>query len=832
MIVYHNLLTRCGLLFALIALIPLSVVGGAMTKNVEAVRPRIGQVGTVVEVSIQGVEISDPREIIFYRPGIRAIEIEPAKPVNQQGFAHGGKIVQEVRCKFEIAADCPLGEHPFRLLTGTDLTCIATFHVSPFPIIDEDETGNAANNDTRETAVPVAWNTTIRGRLGSNGRGDVDIYRVSAKAGQRLSAEIESARIADRHYGDSEFDLALRVFDSKGSLVAANDDNSLYLQDPVVSVMVPNDGDYYIEVRRSIFVPSETLYCLHIGSYRRPLAVFPPGGPVGKPIAVTLLGDVAGDVDDQILVPEEKGTFLYFDRDDEGVSTPGPLKMRASPFSNLLESKDSDETLVPKLPIAINGIIDHETDRDVYRLQVASGQPIQVRVFAASIGSPIDAAIRIRHASASPDDPAELEVDDSPLTDHDIFGTSFRGGGGLQEAIDPSVVWTPKQDGEYLLEVFDNGGAGGPTSVYRVELQPLPIVVQTVLASATFDWTESMRVTGLAIPMNNRWTVDLSLPTGQWRSLPCDFDLVAEGLPDGVTMISPTVPKGATRWPIQFVAGPSAVQTGAVFTLHAIPVDPTVEVETRNQLNVPFINHSGGNAWRTVRTHQYVLGVTGQSPFSIDVDQPSISLVRGGEIAIPVKVQRQPGFNGEVEVRLGALPRSLSSPPPIIVPADQSETILQIVADGNATLESLPFYVIGSTVRDDIDSYLGAGHIRVSSPIRELTVAEPYVELASMTESIRRQQTKSLAWNVRQITPFEGEAEVVLQGLPKGVTVVQPIPKITKDSETAIFQLAATDEALLGPASGLTCEVHVPVGNGVIVQRSGRGILRIDPPAE
>ena len=289
---------------------------------------------------------------------------------------------------------------------------------------------------------------------------------------------------------------------------------------------------------------------------------------------------------------------LIVDRNDQGVSTPGPLKMRSSPFANLLESGDLPETVIPGIPIAINGIIDSVTDRDVYRLNVTRDQPIHIRVFAATLGSPIDAAIRIRHASSDPDAAAELEIDDSPLTDHDIFGTSFRGGGGLQEAIDPSVIWTPKQDGEYLLEIVDNGGAGGPTGIYRIELQSPQVVVQTVLASATFDWTESMRVTGLAIPKNNRWTVDLSFPTGQWKPLPCDFDLVAEGLPQGVTMVSPRVPTGATQWPIQFVADETAQQTAAVITLRAIPIDPSQSVETRNQLNVPFINHSGGNAWR------------------------------------------------------------------------------------------------------------------------------------------------------------------------------------------------------------------------------------------
>src|SRR5581483_3468820 len=117
--------------------------------------------------------------------------------------------------------------------------------------------------------------------------------------------------------------------------------------------------------------------------------------------------------------------------------------------------------------------------------------------------------------------------------------------------------------------------------------------------------------------------------------------------------------------------------------------------------------------------------------------------------------------------------------------------------DAGAPLEAMPFYVIGSTVRDDIDSFLGTGHIRVSSQIVRLTIAQPYLELAAQPESIRRGERKSFTLTVRHHTPFEGQAQVTLLGLPKGVAVIEPSPVVTKDSATVSFELAATGEALL-----------------------------------
>ncbi len=118
----------------------------AMLKHVERVTPRIGQRGTTVDIVIQGVHLADPREIIFDRPGIRAVAIEPmTKLPRTTGLAHGARIEEEVKCRFEIAPDCVPGEHRFRLRTATQLSSLATFHVTPFPAVDEEETKETSN---------------------------------------------------------------------------------------------------------------------------------------------------------------------------------------------------------------------------------------------------------------------------------------------------------------------------------------------------------------------------------------------------------------------------------------------------------------------------------------------------------------------------------------------------------------------------------------------------------------------------------------------------------------------------------------------------------------
>jgi len=61
------------------------------------------------------------------------------------------------------------------------------------------------------------------------------------------------------------------------------------------------------------------------------------------------------------------------------------------------------------------------------------------------------------------------------------------------------------------------------------------------------------------------------------------------------------------------------------------------------------------------------------------------------------------------------------------------------------------------------------------------------------------------------------------------VSVVEPLPVITKESQEIVFEVEATDEALMGSVTGLSCEVTVLAAGQEIHQRSGKGTLRIDP---
>jgi hypothetical protein len=117
----------------------------------------------------------------------------------------------------------------------------------------------------------------------------------------------------------------------------------------------------------------------------------------------------------------------------------------------------------------------------------------------------------------------------------------------------------------------------------------------------------------------------------------------------------------------------------------------------------------------------------------------------------------------------------------------------------------------------------------VAAPLIPLNVAEPYLSLSSKPTSVRRRGTVEYRWTVTPKSPFAGEAEMKLLGLPKGVSVREPLPRITSAAKEVVFHLDGSGEGLLGPATGLECEVTVNAAGQEIRQRTGKGSLRIDP---
>lgn len=839
------------LFFCLILAQTLTAFAGPVQRHIERVMPRGGQRGTTVEVKIQGVELNDVREAIFYRGGIEAVEFSAAKEIPHRHLHHGARIEQEVTCRFRIAADCPVGVHAFRLRTARELTTVSTFRVTPFPVVAEAEPSRGKNDLPSQAETIPSGNVTIAGQI----QGDADCFRVTRKAGERISVEVDSVWLTEIAYGEAENDLSVQILDEQGKLLARNDDSMLHVQDPILATLAPRDGDYIVRIQQSVPLDSQVNYLAHIGTFARPLVAFPPGGPAGEP--VRLLGDPTGEL---VVAaggsPADSFPFVCEHRRAACATDDPPPSSFPFRFSSLPNVKENDvaaggspadslldddhrRAACATLPAALNGIISKPFEEDVYRLSVKKGERYSIEVFARSVGSPLDPKVWIRRADSST---IEVEADDTQIGNSRFYSAS----GSIQrkEQLDPSFVWEPKEDGDYLLGVTDMRGLGDPLSVYRVEIQPAQDSINTYLFARVIDSMQCPRLTTPTVPRGNRWTVTFNLKEGLGNRYRGPLELFATGLPDGVQMIVPPILAGQTTVPVQFVASDDVLPQSALMEVLARPVEQAARLLRSSeggtgeppvlrghcQESFPFLSHSGGRAWHPVSVDRYVLAITERSPFTIEVTPPRIPLIRNGSLDLDVRIQRHRDFKGPIDFQAEWLPGGVSSGPAITIPPDKTEAVYSLTASGGAPLGPTQLALVATTT-DGIDSgwYTGVGRVRVSTPFIKFEVADPHIDLKSQPTAARRGQKGRVVWKVEHRRPFEGVATAELLGLPKGVRVVGKPPTLAAQQAELAFEIEVAPDTLLGPYRELSCEVSLKEHGQEIKQRMGRGVLRIDP---
>lgn len=798
---------------------------------IEGVTPRLVGRGTTAEITIARWR-HEASDVLFYPPATYA-PWTPGGPGNEARIRCVGTEFdtskQQLVCRLEVAADCPPGEHPFRVLTAVGLSSMGTVFVSPFPVIDEGETA-PNTNDSPDAALQVEPDVTVRGTLSNSAAGDIDCFRVAGKAGGRLSVEVDMVKLGDDLQWNpvpEGYDSVVAILDPAGRRIATNDDSALNRQDPLVAVKLPADGDYTIVLRRSMFVPHNRDYAIHIGSFFRPLAAYPAGGPAGTAVNVRLLGDPLGEVSQAVAVADAAGTFPLRGE------APLPLVLRSSPFPNLLEDEVAAETRVPATPVALNGILSEPDQVDRFRLTVKKGAPLQVRAWASAIGLPVDPVLRLRpvDASGAVGEP-EVTADDASLAERDIFGAQ----GDFLDTFDPSIVWTPKQDGDYVLEVADSRGFGGATSVYRIEVAP-PVNTLHLGLTHTGYKPERPRKTSLSVPRGGRWTVNLFLHPGQGSSFTGPLDIAVDGLPPGVSLVSPRLPAMQSVWPLALVAAADAPLGASFVRITARPADGGEPFPVVNQQNLQRVSYSH-YPWRAIRVDRFAVAVSEPAGFAVELAAPKQSLMRGSELTIPIRVVRQPGCDEPLELQCEFGPPGVGMSPSEIIPSGETQARLTLSAEAAAKLGTSPLYVMVTTTqarggRADSsvtgDTGSGAERVRVSSEVIAIDVADPFVSLSTEPQSVRRGDRLKYRWVVKQMRPFEGQARVKMLGLPVGMTAVGPEPMIDKDSSEVAVEIEATDDALLGLVSDLTCDVRFTINGEEISLRTGSGKLRIDP---
>ena len=769
--VRRTFVTARGSAFAGFAL---AVSAQAASPTLSHIVPGGGQRGTEVEVVCEGGRLDDAKGLLFYERGFEVTGVTEAA---------GGKF----KAKIKIAPDAVLGEHSVRVWTATGVGEMRTFYVSPYPLVKEaDEAKDAAKKDEPQ---PIALGSTVWGRVQGE---DVDRFVVEAKKGQRISAEVVGVRLQP---GDI-FDTMLTLTKADGTMLAENDDNSLLQQDPVLSFVAPEDGKYILALKDSTnAAPGEGHYLLHVGSFPRPLTVYPAGGQVGEQLSVTYLGDAAGPLAATIKLPAQPdGHFPVFP-EQNGQVAPSPNWLRVSPFPNVLEAEPNNEvakatTTDKPLPLAFNGVIGEKGDVDFFKFTAKKDQDFDVHVFARRLRSPLDAVLEIYDDKGN----RIAQNDDS---------------GGP----DSYLGWKVPADGTYCVAVKDQLGRGGPTFTYRIEVTPKIPEVAVWLPEMQQNTQDRQTI---SVPKGNRYASLVKIKRDNFGG---DVALTPSALPAGVAMAAGPILGNVDTIPVVFEATADAAVATRTFELIAKPTDGK-PLESRVAHPIDIVGNGNNAPYYRIVADKLAVAVAEEAPFTIKLVEPKVPVAQSGSMNLKIIAERKPDFKGKINLALLYAPPGIGTAGSAEIKENENEGVLAISASGDAQTKKWKITVVGST---DV----GKGPVWVSTQLADLEIIPPFVGGQIVRTFVDQGDKTVVTVKLQQKAPFEGKAKLQLLGLPNKVTAADR--EITKDDTEVKFEVQADATSPVARHGSLFCQVAVPQNGETILQTFGQGgILRVD----
>lgn len=739
----------------------------AASPRLSIINPRGVQRGTEAVLTFSGSTLGDGEQILFYSPGIEVVKVETIDANN-------------CKATVKITPDCRLGEHVAQVRTKTGISDYRTFYVGALPQVDEKEPNNFFDQPQ-----PITLNQTVVGTIGGE---DVDYYIVDAKKGQRICAEVEALRL-----GSAFFDPYVAILDMKRFELSAADDTPLVGQDAVASIIAPEDGKYIVQIRETAYGGGST-YRLHIGTFPRPLAVYPAGGKLGEQIEPKFLGDPAGEFVQKFKLPttdSNEFTGLFATAGTEIAPSPNPFRLFEHGNSLEVEPNNTVALATPvTLPNAFNGILQEPGDIDFFKFTATKGQVFEVECYGRRIRSAIDPVMTLYNAQGA----GIVGNDDSRGPD-----SYFR-------------VTIPA-DGEYLLSVTDHLQRGGPGFVYRVEFTGVVPSLQLSIPQVERYGQYRRQV---YVAKGNRFGTIINASRANFGG---KLLLEPQGMPAGITIVAEPMAESLASMPVVFEAAADAPINGALVDFIGRHADnPAIRGGFFNRAE--FIIAAPGQSmysWRDV--DRLAVAVVDELPFKIDLVEPKVPLAQNGSMQLKVVATRKEGFKAPINLIFPFAPPGIGAAPSVTIPEGQNEALYPINAAGNAQIGKWRVFVLG---------YAEIGGAAFSSTqLGNLEIAAPWVTFAMQRAAVEQGQPTEVVCKVEVATPFEGNASVTLLALPSKV-LSQPM-QFTKDTKELVFKVTTEKDSPAGK-HGIFGVVTITANGEPVTHNVGGAELRIDVP--
>ena len=292
-------------------------------------------------------------------------------------------------------------------------------------------------------------------------------------------------------------------------------------------------------------------------------------------------------------------------------------------------------------------------------------------------------------------------------------------------------------------------------------------------------------------------------------------------MPAGVALQAEKMPANQTIVPVLFTAAADAPLAGALADVVGRHTDPNQNIEGHLEQTTSMVRGQNNiNVW-THLADRMAMSVTQSAPFSIDIVQPRVPIVRDGSMELKVKATRTEGFTAPITVSMLYNPPGVGSPSSMAIPEGQSEVVMPLTANGGAEVRTWKIATLASAT-------VGNGTVTVSSQLADLEISEPFVAFAFNAAAVEKGKETDVAITVTKNKDFDGPAKAELLGLPNEVTSTPG--EITKDSKELVFHVKTTGNSPAGKHKTLLSGVTILAQGEPITHMIGTGELRVDEP--
>ncbi len=608
-------------------LILMAAVGFAQTSYpmLMTLEPIAIQVGTSSEMVVKSrSSMWGANKVMVSGNGIIGKVMHPDLPEPKEGEEATEPSLTSLTIKFTASPDAQPGVRDFKVFTDRGVSTVGQIVITRDIVVWDD-----VKTDTMEGAKEFQVPATLTGVFEK--AEDLDYFKFTAEAGQRLVVHCRCMRLQDRiHDLQTHADPIVTLKNHLGSTVAACD--NYFAADPYFVVEIPQTGEYFLEVRDVRYKNNAYWnYAIEVIDRPFPTNVYPLAISADQPVEFELIGESLNDgtkasFDSFPLVLKPGRQWLSLNAADGALYDPVPVYVSKEQVIHEAgdDNDDVEHAQRIQVPSVVNGRMNKEADIDYYSFEARKGDTLTFEVIARRSQSMLDSFISIENAEGT----RLYSADDYTFGRRSNWDSRYDN-------------FTVPADGVYHVSIYDRHLRGGPEYLYAIEISR---------SAPTFELTLDTDKT-LTTPATSGV---LFVRVKRFNGFAGDIQLHVDNLPAGVQATAGKILASGQDGCIIFTANgdaPFDAQHVRIYGSAVLegeegqPSELLVDAQPYQETYMP----GGGRNHYPVDV--FTLSIQKPSDIrKVKVSTNEINLKPGEEVRIDVELERAEGFDANVSL--------------------------------------------------------------------------------------------------------------------------------------------------------------------------------------